>query len=145
MLMQALSRVALVLAAVVAVTVLWQGPASATGGPGGGGLGGTTCGQSYTPGCKITAGSPGSPGGPGSPGTGGTGGTHTVGSGPGSGCTGTVNATFGCVPAGCTITVQTLACPIGVGAPPRRRVPPRPRRRVCWPGSSCGTCGFLIR
>ena len=126
MLMQALGRVALVLAAVVAVTVLWQGPARATGGPGGGGLGGTTCGQSYTPGCKITAGSPGSPGGPGSPGTGGTAGTHTVGSGPGSGCSGTVNATFGCVPAGCTITVQTLACPIGAGAPPGGGGPPAP-------------------
>ena len=48
----------------------------------------------------------------------GTGGTLAAGSGPGSGCAGTVSKTFGCVPAGCTITVQTLACPIGVGAPP---------------------------
>src|SRR5579859_5991402 len=69
MLMKALSRVALVLAAAVAVTGLWQGPARAQGGPGGGGLTGTTCGQSYTPGCTVTVGTPGGPGGPGSPGT----------------------------------------------------------------------------
>ena len=129
--MKTLSRVALVLAAVVAVTVLWQGPASATGGPGGGGLGGTTCGQSYTPGCKITAGSPGSPGGPGSPGTGGTGGTHTVGSGPGSGCTGTVNATFGCVPAGLHDHGPDTGLPDRGWRPARRRGSPRAPAAGC--------------
>ena len=47
------------------------------------------------------------------------------------GCSGTMNKTFGCVPAGCNITVQTLACPIGVAgaAAPggaRRRSLPAP-------------------
>ena len=127
MLMKALSRVALVLAAAVAVAGLWQGPARAQGGPGGGGLTGTTCGQSYTPGCTVSVGTPGSPGGPGSPGTGQNGGgPHTVGSGPGSGCSGTVSAAFGCVPAGCTITAQTVGCPIGAVGPPGGGGPPAP-------------------
>ena len=67
MLMRALMRAALVMVAAVTVTGSWQVPASAKGDPPGGGLGGTQCGQSYTPGCTVTAGTPGSSG-PGSPG-----------------------------------------------------------------------------
>jgi len=147
MLMQALRRAALVIAAVVVVTGSWQTAANAKGNPPGGGFGGTQCGQSYTPGCTVTVGTPGS-GGTGGPGTGGQGpggGTLTVGTGPGSGCAGTMSKAFGCVPAGCTITVQTLACPIGVAGPPGAAALRCPRHRRCWPGSRCGTCGCPIR
>jgi hypothetical protein len=44
-------------------------------------------------------------------------GTAAGGEGAAGGCQGTENKTFGCVPAGCQVTVQTLACPIGVAAP----------------------------
>jgi hypothetical protein len=38
-----------------------------------------------------------------------------------------VSKAFGCVPAGCTITVQTVACPVGVaGAPAAGPAPPAP-------------------
>jgi hypothetical protein len=118
MLTQALRRAGLVLAATVIVASSWQTAASAGGG---GGFGGTTCGQSYTPGCTVTAGNPGSPGGPGT-----GGGTRTLGSGPGPGCTGTASAAFGCVPGGCTITAQTVGCPVGAVGPPGGRRPPPP-------------------
>jgi hypothetical protein len=118
MLMQALKRAGMVLAAVVIVTGSWPAAASAQGRPGGGGFGGTQCGQSYTPGCTVTAGSPGS-GSTGDPGTAGTGGgTQTVSAGAAPGCTGTVSAAFGCVPAGCKITAQAVGCPLGVAGPP---------------------------
>lgn len=114
MLMQALRRAALVITAVVIVTGWWQAAASAGGAPGGG-FGGTQCGQSYTPSCRVTAGTRGS-GGAGDKGTGS--GTLAAAGGQGPGCAGTMSKTFGCVPAGCTITVQTLVCPVGVARPP---------------------------
>jgi len=114
MLTHALMRAAVMIAAAVIVTGSWQVPASAKGNPPGGGFGGTQCGQSYTPGCTVTAGTPGSSG-PRSPG----GGTLAA-AGPGGGCAGTMSNAFGCVPAGCTNTVQTVACPIGVAGPPGR-------------------------
>ena len=82
-----------------------------------------TCDQSYSPQCDVTAGTGASAGTPASPGTqagsqppAGT----TAGGGTAGGCSGTMNATWGCIPAGCQVTVQTLACPLGVGgvAPP---------------------------
>ncbi len=114
MLMQALRRASLVIAAVVIVTGSWQTAASAGGSPGGG-FGGTQCGQSYTPGCTVTAGTPGSSGTGSNGGNGTGGGTLTDAS---TGCSGTMSKAFGCVPAGCTITVQTVACPVGVARPP---------------------------
>jgi hypothetical protein len=124
MLTRTLRRAALVIAAAVIVTGLWQTAASAGGNPGGG-FGGTQCGQSYTPGCTVTAGAPGKSG-TGSPG-GNVPGTGTVAApGGGSGCAGTMSKTFGCVPAGCTITVQTVACPVGVAGPPGRGAPAPP-------------------
>jgi len=115
MLRHALARAAVVITAVVIVSGLWQGAASA-GGPPGGGFGGTLCGQSYTPGCTVTAGTPAS-GSTGSKNTGG--GTLTAaGPGGGGGCAGTVSKTYGCVPPGCTVNNQTLACPLGVAGPP---------------------------
>jgi hypothetical protein len=126
MLMRALMRAAMVIVAAAIVTGSWQAPASATGNPsGGGGFGGTQCGQSYTPGCTVTAGTPGSSG------TGSTGGTGTgtgtlAAAGPGGGCAGTVSKAFGCVPAGCAITVQTVACPVGVAGPPGGGAPAPP-------------------
>ena len=124
MLTRALRRAAVVIVAAAAISGLWLAPASAGGGPPGG-FGGTQCGQSYTPGCTVTAGTPGrsSTGSPG----GNVPGTGTVAApGGGSGCAGTMSKTFGCVPAGCTITVQTVACPVGVAGPPGRGAPAPP-------------------
>jgi len=95
--------------------------AQAGGSPGtGGGIGSVTCGQPYAPPCTVTAGSPGSAGTAGTK-QGGTGGTGvTLGSGGGgapTGCNGTPNKQFGCIPAGCQLTVQTVACPIGIPGP----------------------------
>jgi hypothetical protein len=117
-----LSRaLAVVLAAGLAAVLLLaagQQAALAGGGPGNGGsYGGVTCGQSYAPQCTVTAGSGPSAGTPASPGT--QGGSQppagTAAAGGAGGCSGTMNATWGCIPAGCQVTVQTLACPLGVG------------------------------
>lgn len=121
-----LIRGAVVAAVAVALLALVQLPAQAGGGQGSGGpLGSVQCGQSYTPGCTVTAGTPGSSG------TGSTGGTGTgagtlAAAGPGGGCAGTVSKAFGCVPAGCAITVQTVACPVGVAGPPGGGAPAPP-------------------
>jgi hypothetical protein len=114
MLIHGLMRAAAVIVAVVIVTGSWQVPASAAGGPPGGGFGGTQCGQSYTPGCTVTAGTPASSG----TGRNGTAGSALAAAGRGPGCAGTTSKIFGCVPPGCTITVQTLACPLGTAGPP---------------------------
>ena len=127
MLTRLLRRSAVAAAAATALGFLTQVPALAGGGPGGSGSGGfgySQCGQSSSPQCTVTAGSGPATGTPGTASTGGTtgGGAATVSTGGTAtgGCSGSVNKTFGCVPAGCNITVQTLACPIGVGgaAPP---------------------------
>jgi hypothetical protein len=126
MLTRLLRRAAVAAAAGMALVCLAQVPALAGGGPGssGGPFGHAQCGQSSSPQCTVTAGSGPAAGTPGtaSPG-GGTvgGGAATVSTGgTAGGCAGTMNKTFGCVPAGCNVTVQTLACPLGVGgaAPP---------------------------
>lgn len=112
-----LHRPAFSVAAALVLLSLTRGAAIAKGGPGSGGpLGSVQCGQSYTPGCTVTVGT--AAGGTG--GTGSSGGTQvaTGSPGAGSGCVGTVSKAFGCVPANCTMTVQTLACPVGVGGPP---------------------------
>jgi hypothetical protein len=112
------------------VLIVGQQAAQADGGPGGsgGGFGNVTCGQSYSPSCRVSAGSPGSSSS-GSTGRNGTGG-GTLAADPagGAGCTGTVSKAFGCVPAGCTLTAQTVACPIGAARPPGggAPVPPPP-------------------
>ena len=127
MLTRLLRRAAVAAAAATALVFLTQVPALAGGGPGGSGSGGfgySQCGQSSSPQCTVTAGSGPANGTPGTASTGGgtAGGAATVSTGgtAAGGCSGTMNKTFGCVPAGCNITVQTLACPIGVGgaAPP---------------------------
>jgi hypothetical protein len=111
-------RAAVAAAAAMALVCLAQVPALAGGGPGTA-FGFAQCGQSSSPQCTVKAGS-----GPatGTPGPGGTadGGAAAVSAGGAAagGCSGTVNKTFGCVPAGCSVTVQTLACPIGVGGAP---------------------------
>jgi hypothetical protein len=117
-----LSRaLAVVLAAGLAAVLLLaagQQAALAGGGPGNGGFyGGVTCGQSYAPQCTVTAGSGPSAGTPASPGTpaGSQPPAGTAAVGGAGGCSGTMNATWGCIPAGCQVTVQTLACPLGVG------------------------------
>jgi hypothetical protein len=121
---------ALVLAAALAVVLLLVGgqqAALAGGGPGGvNPYGNVTCGQSYAPQCTVTAGT-GPSAGPGRhkpPGSQPPSGT-AAGGGAAGGCSGTMNATWGCIPAGCQVTVQTLACPLGVGgvAPPPGGVP----------------------
>ena len=116
MLRRALSRAALAATAGIAAAALWQGPAVAGGSPGGG-FGGTECGQAGTPSCTITAGTAPRTGAaaPGDAGSSRAGGTPAS---AGDGCTGTVSTTFGCIPPGCTVTAQTLACPLGDGAPP---------------------------
>jgi len=125
MLTRLLRRAAVAAAAAMALVCLAQLPALAGGGPSGGGPSGggpfgyAQCGQSSSPSCAVTAGSGPENETPGSASMGGgpTGGTATVfaaGTAAG-GCSGTMNKTFGCVPAGCNITVQTLACPVGVG------------------------------
>jgi hypothetical protein len=131
MLTRTLARTGIVIAGALILAGSWQTAASASGTPGGGAFGGTQCGQDYTPGCTVTAGTPGS-GGTGTKGStsaNGTG-TGTIPAGrSGSGCAGTDSKAFGCVPPGCTITVQTLACPVGGGAPAgggRAPAPPPP-------------------
>jgi hypothetical protein len=105
-------------------TLLAAFPAAASAGGSPGGLTSTQCGQSYTPSCTVTAGSPGSSGTPGSAGSPGSlGGGQATGtltghaSGGSAGCQGKVNGTFGCVPPGCTIKTATLACPLGALRP----------------------------
>jgi len=118
-------RAAVAVVAAMALVFLAQGAALAGGGPGGGGpFGHVQCGQSSSPSCTVAAGNGPTSGTPGASGTGGStkggGGAITTASGGGAaaGCWGTMNKEFGCVPKGCAITVQTLACPIGIpGAP----------------------------
>jgi hypothetical protein len=88
-----------------------------------------TCGQSYSPQCDVTAGSGPSAGTPVSTSTQVSGQSATgtaAGGGAAGGCQGTMDKTWGCIPAGCQVTVQTLACPLGVGgvAPPPGGGPP---------------------
>jgi hypothetical protein len=111
----------LALAAALLLAVVAQSSALADGNPDpgtAGPFGVVQCGQSYTPGCTVTAGSPE---------TDGTGqaraatavGTQAVGQGATTGgCAGTRDAMFGCVPAGCQVTNQTLGCPLGVAGAP---------------------------
>ena len=122
MLTRLLRRAAVAAAAAMALVFLAQVPALAGGGPGTA-FGFAQCGQSSSAQCAVTAGTGPAPGTPGTADPGGTtSGAATVATGGtrGRGCSGTMNKTFGCVPAGCNITVQTLACPLGVGgaAPP---------------------------
>lgn len=131
MLTRLLRRAAIMAATAMALLFLAQVPALAGGGPpGNAGFGFAQCGQSSSPQCAVTAGTGPGTGTPGTASTGGgtSGGTATVSTGgtAAGGCSGTVNKTFGCVPAGCNITVQTLACPIGVGGapPPAGGAPP---------------------
>jgi hypothetical protein len=131
MLTRLLRRVAVGAAAAMALVCLAQVPALAGGGPGGSaGFGFAQCGQSSSPQCTVTAGSGPATGTPGTASPGGTAGdgaaTVSAGGAATGGCSGTMTKTFGCVPAGCNITVQTLACPIGVGggAPPAGGAPP---------------------
>jgi len=132
MLTRLLRRAAIMAAAAIALVCLFQVPALAGGGPGGNaGFGFAQCGQSSSAQCTVTAGTGPAAGTPGAASPGGTvtGGAATVATGGGAagGCSGTVNKTFGCVPAGCNITVQTLACPLGVGGaapPPAGGAPP---------------------
>jgi hypothetical protein len=154
-----LSRaLACVLAAGLAAVLLLaagQQAALAGGGPGSGTpYGGVSCGQSYAPQCTVTAGSGASAGTPASTGTQAGGppaaGTASAGGGASGGCSGTVNKTFGCVPAGCQVTVQTLACPIGVGAPANNRVvavpaPPDPAVLAALARQTLGLPSPVIR
>lgn len=147
---------AVVIAAALVLIVISQGSALAGGSPGGGGgFGFAQCGQSSSPSCSVTAGTGGTPGNPGTSGSGGAGGTSTAsgsgtpdgtstgggavaiapGEGAPSGCPGTENKTFGCVPKGCTITVQTLACPIGIpGTAPAAKGKAKARPALPAPG-----------
>jgi hypothetical protein len=125
-----LARAALAIVAAALLMTGLQSPALAGGGPGGGtSFGSVTCGQSYAPSCAVSAGSQASNGTPGTQQGGRPGGTSAIvatGGGAASGCSGTVSKTWGCIPAGCNVTVQTLACPLGVGgaAPPPAAAPP---------------------
>jgi hypothetical protein len=121
----------------LALAVLPQAAALAGGGPGGPqGFGYTQCGQAGQPSCIITAGTSPATGTPPS-------GTSTTspGTAPAAlssggaaapGCPGTMSKSFGCVPKGCSITVQTLACPIGIGgaAPAKGKAPALPAPAV---------------
>ena len=123
MLTRLIRATVLAAAAAVALLAVMQLPALASGGPGGGGpFGGVQCGQSYSPSCVVTAGSAQTSATTGTDANGGQAGSTLAatggGAGGGSGCAGTVSKAFGCVPAGCTITVQTLACPVGVAGAP---------------------------
>ena len=153
-----LSRaLAIVLAAGLAVVLLLaagQQAALAGGGPGNSGFyGNVTCDQSYSPQCQVTAGSGPSAGTPASAGpqAGGQQAAGTAaGGGAAGGCAGTVSKTFGCVPAGCQVTVQTLACPIGVGAPANNRVvavpaPPDPAVLAALARQTLGLPSPVIR
>lgn len=131
MLTRMITAAALIVVTAGLVLSAGQPAARASGAGGGNGFGSVTCGQSYSPSCAVSAGSPGSTStGTGSsarPGDDGT--TLDSGSGGSSGCDGTENKEFGCVPAGCTITVQTLACPLGnpaTGGGGARAKPPAP-------------------
>jgi hypothetical protein len=95
------------LVVLIAALALGAAQPAALAGGGGNGFGSVTCGQSYSPSCTVSAGSPGSTAG-GQKGSA----TLTSGGGP-QGCSGTPSKQFGCIPAGCTITVQTLACTLG--------------------------------
>lgn len=122
MLTRLIRRAAVAAAAAMALLALAQAPVLAGGGPGGGGgFGYAQCGQPYSPSCTVTAGSGQANGVPSKAGTdrpsGGTAASDSTGGTAAGGCAGTVDKTFGCVPAGCIITVQTLACPSGVGGP----------------------------
>ncbi|HTT50485.1 MAG TPA: hypothetical protein VMH35_03675 [Streptosporangiaceae bacterium] len=153
-----LSRaLAIVLAAGLAVVLLLAGgqQVALAGGPGNNGFyGNVTCDQSYSPQCQVTAGSSPSAGTPASPGTQAGGqppaGT-TAGGGTAGGCSGTMNATWGCIPAGCQVTVQTLACPLGVGgvAPPPGNNPapvlPAPGVLAALARQTLGLPGPVIR
>ena len=119
MLSRAISIGGLVMLMAAMLLVTRQQTAQAGGGPGSGNpFGSVVCGQSYAPSCAVSAGTPGSTG------TarvqqGVLGGAALASAGGGSsGCGGTPSKPFGCVPAGCQITVQTLACPLGVPGPP---------------------------
>jgi hypothetical protein len=109
MLRRVVSGAGLVALVAVVLLGLWQ-PAAQAGTGGGDPFGSVLCGQSYSPSCVVSAGSPGSTT------------TRTAGTtvpqggtaGSGGGCAGTVNAQFGCVPAGCQVTLATLACPLGI-------------------------------
>jgi hypothetical protein len=93
-------------------------PALAGGGPGGGGPFGTVqCGQSFTPSCVATAGSPATATAPSSGGL-------AAGSTTAAGCAGTVSKPFGCVPPGCQVSVATLMCPLTVAGPAPAGGPP---------------------
>ena len=122
MLTRMVARAVLAVLAAALLLTSGQSAALAGGAPGGGtSFGSVRCGQSYAPSCAVSAGSPASNGIPGTQ-QGGT--SVTVASG---GCSGTVSKTWGCIPAGCNVTVQTLACPLGVGgAAPPPAAPPAP-------------------
>jgi hypothetical protein len=119
MLTRLLRRAAVAAAAAMALVCLAQVPALAGGGPGGP-FGHVQCGRSSSAQCTVTAGSGPAAGTPGAASPGGGAATVATGGTAAGGCSGTMNATFGCIPAGCTVTVQTLACPLGIGgaAPP---------------------------
>jgi hypothetical protein len=118
MLARPIARAALAAATAGLLIMASQLPALAAedGGPGSGSpgssgpFGGVQCGQAGAPSCLVTAGSP-ARGGTGS-------GTGTAGTASPGGCAGTVSPVFGCIPPGCQVTVQTLSCPLGPGAPP---------------------------
>jgi hypothetical protein len=113
---------------VIAALIMVAGQQAAqAGGPGGGNpFGAVVCGQSYAPSCAVSAGSPGGTGPAGAPEGGQGEAAATSGAGGPSGCSGTVSKQFGCVPAGCAITIQTLACPVGVAGPPAAGPAPPP-------------------
>lgn len=114
MLRRAVSGAVVVL--LMAGLILATQPLAAQAGSHGGGnpFGSVSCGQSYSPSCAVSAGSPFTAGSTGAPQGGKTGAAQTAGETAASGCSGMANKSFGCVPAGCQITVQTLACPLGV-------------------------------
>jgi hypothetical protein len=124
MLTRLLRRASMAAAAAMALVFLATVPALAGSGPGTGGpFGLAQCGQSSSAQCQVTAGTGPVAGTPGTASPGGTTGgaaTAITGGTAAGGCDGTMNKTWGCIPAGCNITVQTLACPLGIGgvAPP---------------------------
>jgi len=98
----------------LAARVLVAGPLDAHAG--GNPFGSVVCGQSYSASCAVSAGSPAEAASASARQSGESGTAPTAGDTGTSGCRGTTNKTFGCVPSGCQITVQTLACPLGVPA-----------------------------
>ena len=146
MLMKALSRVALVLAAAVAVTGLWQGPASATGGPGGGGFGGTTMRPELHAGLQGHGRQPRKPRRPGQSRRGRDRRHSHRRQRPGVGLHGHGERDVRLRPGRLHDHGPDTGLPDrGWRRRPAAGVLRRPRRRGCWPGSPCGTCGFLIR